>query len=84
MDPKLDKLIHHYKDTISHHSCSYNKQNNDPNLMCHYVRLLNINHIIYFLAFDNSLLNLNLQWDNQLYSLSFHKFYHIKTFLNAR
>ena len=61
MDPKLDKLIHHYKDTIFHHSCSYNKQNNDPNLMCHYVLLLNINHIIYFLAFDNSLLNLNLQ-----------------------
>ena len=84
MHPKLDILIHHYKDTIFNHFCSYNKQNSDLNLMYHYVQQLNINHIKYFLAFDNNLISLNPLWDNQPYSLSFHKRYHIKIFLDAR
>ena len=78
MHPKLDKLIHHCKDTIFSHFCSYNKQNSDLNLMCHYEQQLNINHIKYFLAFDNNLISLNPLLDNQPCSLSFHKRYHIK------
>ena len=84
MHPGPDTLTHHYKDTIFSHSYFYNMRNSDLSLKYHYVQLLNTNHIKYFPVINNNLTNPNLLLDTQLYSLFFHKYFHIGISLNVR